>query len=43
MTDHTHHLTKLARLSLRIPGTWAWRLALRAGVATRLHKASDRD
>jgi hypothetical protein len=32
---HTHHLTRLAALSLRLPGTWAWGAVLRLKLATR--------
>lgn len=35
MTFHTAHLTPIARLSVRLPGTLAWKLVLRAGIATR--------
>lgn len=35
MKFHTAHLTPLARLALVAPGTWAWQLVLRAGLATR--------
>lgn len=34
MTFHTAHLTRTARLALRMPGNWAWHLVLRAGIAT---------
>jgi hypothetical protein len=32
---HTAHLTKLAQISLKMPGTWAWALVLRLRLATR--------
>jgi hypothetical protein len=35
MTFHTAHLTFIARAALVLPGTWAWQLVLRAGLATR--------
>jgi hypothetical protein len=35
MTPHNAHLTRAARLALRIPGIWAWRFVLRAYIATK--------
>lgn len=32
---HSHHLTPLARLALKVPGVWAWALVLRLRLAVR--------
>jgi len=32
---HSHHLTVLGRLALKMPGDWAWAIVLRLRLATR--------
>jgi len=34
-TFHTHHLTRLAELALKLPGVVVWRMVLRLRLATR--------
>ena len=40
-TPHSHHLTRLAKAALKMPGSWAWSTVLRLRVATKRCSAGD--